>query len=160
MTRDFHGRWAPVDALTRFAAKCQFEPETGCVIWIGGKCWGRGKHIRYGCFRGADKKVWLAHRWAAKFVHGLEIDGVQVDHCCPNIPIPNTLCVQHLQAIPGDLNRHLQTERRRHFVHLQVGMLPYEEIYGVPVDPELTIPFYPEPEWLRTRGPDDDPCPF
>lgn len=149
---------ARLSVFQRFAAKCQFEPTTGCVIWIGGKCYGRGKNIRYGIFRGDEPyKIdgkrpapWLAHRWAAKYIHGLDIDELQVDHCCPNIPLPNTLCVEHVQAITGDLNRHLQTERRRHFIHLEVGLLSYDEIYGgLDIEPEENIPFYEEPEWLK-----------
>lgn len=143
---------ARLSVFQRFTAKCQFEATTGCVIWIGGKCYGRGKNIRYGIFRGeGGRKVapWLAHRWAAKYIHGLDIDELQVDHCCPNIPIPNTLCVEHLQAITGDRNRHLQTERRRHFVHLEVGLLPYDEIYGGEEIVADVIPFYEEPEWLK-----------
>jgi hypothetical protein len=135
--------------IIRFANLCRFEPETGCVIWTGAKCWGRGKSIRYGSFK--DKgKTHLVHRWSAKNIHGLDIDGLQVDHCCPNIPLPNHLCVEHVQAITGDYNRWLQTERRRHFVHLQVGLSDYYEIYGSAEDlPVELIPFYDEPEWLK-----------
>lgn len=145
-----HGSVLPIAALERFAAKCRFEPETGCVIWMGAKSWGRGKSIRYGGFK-FEGKVWLAHRWAAKFIHGFEIDELQVDHCCPNIPIPNTLCVQHVQPLSAERNRHLQTERRRAFVFLEKGLLPFEDIYGPqpePVNIEDMVPFHEPPEWL------------
>lgn len=143
-------------AIERFRAKCRFEPETGCVVWVGGKCYGRGKSIRYGIFRDSattdtgksPKTPWLAHRWAAKYIHGLDIAGFQVDHCCPNIPIPNTLCVEHVRPLTAEQNRWLQTERRRHFVHLQVGLLPYEDIYGYAEPDEDAIPFYDPPKWL------------
>lgn len=147
---------ARLSALQRFVAKCQFDPATGCVLWVGGKCYGRGKNIRYGIFRGGEAPVegkhpapWLAHRWSAHHIHGFDIDGFQVDHWCPNIPIPNTLCVEHVRPETPERNRHLQTERRRHFVHLQVGLLPYEEIYGpLPSGSTDDIPFYSEPDWL------------
>lgn len=143
-------------AIERFREKCRFEPETGCVLWTGSQCYGRGKTIRYGNFRDG-KKIWLAHRWSAKFIHGLEIDNLQVDHCCPMYRagsepmLPNTLCVQHVQVLTGQKNRWLQTERRRQFVHLEVGILPYHEVYGEPdiIVPSDAIPFYEEPSWLK-----------
>lgn len=142
------GLYLPTDAILRFVKFCRFEPETGCVIWTGAQSWGRGKSIRYGSFRDQGK-TWLAHRWSAKFIRGLEIEGLQVDHNCPNIPIPNHLCVEHGAPMTGERNRHLQTERRRHFVHLEVGLLPYEDVYGPPAElnPDA-IPFYEPPEWL------------
>ncbi len=156
--RDERGRLLPIDALTRFRQKCRFEPDTGCVVWIAGQTKGRGHHIPYGSFKDQGKH-WLAHRWAAKFIHGFEIDGLQVDHCCLNIPLPNTLCVQHLQPITGELNRHLQTDRRRKFIHLQVGLLTYEDVYGPQVVGTPDIPFFDPPAWLGTQGETDD-CPF
>lgn len=149
------GLFVPMDALQRFRDKCQFDPFTGCVLWTGGKCWGRGKSIRYGSFRDG-KKIWLAHRWSAKFIHGFDIEDLQVDHCCPlhragsEPMLPNTLCVEHVQPLSDERNRHLQTERRRHYVHLSVGLLPYEEIYGFDNGlPDDAIPFYEEPAWLK-----------
>lgn len=147
MPRSAGGIFLPTDPVERFREKCRFEPETGCVIWTGSKSWGRGKHIRYGSFRDG-KKIWLAHRWAAKHIHGLDIEDRQVDHCCPNIPIPNTLCVEHLQVLTAEHNRWLQTERRRHFIHLEVGLLPYDEIYGIADEESERVPFYTEPTWL------------
>lgn len=147
-------------ALIRFRSKCQFEPETGCVIWTGGKTQGRGHHVPYGSFW-YDGARWFAHRWAAKFILGLDIDGFDVDHCCPGIPKPNTLCVAHLAAETPARNRELQTMRT--MIHLQVGLVQYEDIYGAAADrdPDL-IPFYSPPAWL-TQGPLDerpDDCPF
>lgn len=156
--RNDRGQLVAMDAMQRFIDKCEFCPRTGCVIWVGAKCWGRGKSIRYGSFRDGPR-THLAHRWSAKNIHGLEIDGLQVDHCCPlyragNEPLlPNTLCVQHVQAITGDYNRHLQTERRRHFVHLEVGLLPYTDVYGeICMVPDDAIPFYEPPAWLLRKA--------
>lgn len=143
------GEFTAIDAMERFKAKCRFEPETGCVIWTGSKSWGRGKSIRYGSFRDGPR-TWLAHRWSAKFIKGFDIDGLQVDHCCPHIPIPNTLCVEHVQPMTTERNRWLQTERRRMFIHLEVGLLPYDDVYGPPADEAPDgIPFYEMPEWLK-----------
>ena len=60
---------------------------------------------------------------------------------------PNTLCVEHLQAVTLKANRDLQT--RRTFVHLQVGLVDYEDVFGPPDEAQETIPYYIEPEWLR-----------
>lgn len=147
----------PRPAIERFVDKCQFEPETGCVLWVGGRTYGRGKNIRYGIFRDsattepgkAFKTPWLAHRWSAKHIHKLEITGLQVDHCCPNRPLPNTLCMEHLQPLTGDANRWLQTERRRNFIQMEVGLLNFADVYGEPRELEDLIPFYEPPEWLR-----------
>lgn len=170
MQRQPRGDWASkslelrgraVDPLQRFLEKCRFQPDTGCVVWIGGTTMGRGHHVPYGSFW-ADGRRWFTHRWAAKYVHGFDIEGLQVDHCCPHIPLPNTLCVEHVRPIKGELNRHLQTERRRKFIHLQVGVLSYEDVYGPA--PEIAggcdIPFFAPPAWLSPQGEDHAECPF
>lgn len=143
------------EALRRFLAKCRHDPETGCVMWTGGKTQGRGHNAPYGAFWFEGRR-WFAHRWAARYIHGLDIDDMQVDHCCPNRPKPHTLCVSHLQAVTAKMNRDLQT--RRNYIHLQVGLIDYEDMFGPPEEPEERIPFYPEPDWLHpqaTGGLDD-----
>lgn len=126
-------------ALLRFAAKCRHDAVTGCVNWIGGQTQGRGHHVPYGSFWFEGRR-WFAHRWAAKFIHGLEIDGqgVQVDHVCTN-----TLCVEHLQAVPANVNRALQA------IRLQVGLLRYEDVYGPMAGDVGGMPWFDEPKWLR-----------
>lgn len=148
--RDPSGRFvATTPALVRFAAKCRFDPCTGCVVWIGGQTQGRGHNVPYGSFWFEGRR-WFAHRWAAKFIHGLEIDELQVDHCCPAQALPNTLCVEHVQVLTAERNRHLQTHRRRMFIHLQVGLLSYEDVYGPDEGVACDVPFYDEPAWLRS----------
>lgn len=148
-----NGSFLPVDAMQRFREKCRFEPETGCVVWIGGTTMGRGHHVPYPAFWFEGRR-WLGHRWAAKYIHGLEIDGLQVDHCCPHVPLPNTLCVEHVQVLTLEQNRWLQTERRRAYVHMQVGLLAYEDVYGPPPSAaeELDIPWFSPPSWLGNTG--------
>lgn len=170
MTARVQGRFAvdpalatPEVALSRFRRYCRHEPETGCVVWTGGQTKGRGHHVPYGAFWFAGRR-WFAHRWAAKFIHGLDIHEMQTDHCCPNTPRPNTLCVEHLQSLT--LKDHLQLSAvRKRMIYLQVGLEQYEDCYGgpphVPGDELFDIPFYPEPAWLRAgdyHGPAD--CPF
>ena len=158
--RDARGLLLPTDPLQRFIEKCQFEPETGCVVWTGGRTMGRGHNVPYGAFW-AEGRRWFAHRWAARFIHGFDIEGLQVDHRCPNIPLPNTLCVEHVRPLSGDINRWLQTERRRAFIHMQVGLLSYEDVYGPPPPGDVPqIPYYSPPAWLASQGEDDDNCPF
>lgn len=155
--------WADRRRLTpleRFRSFCRFEPETGCVVWVGAKTMGRGKHIPYGSFW-AEGRRWFAHRWAAQHIHSIDIDKLQVDHCCPLLASPNTLCVQHLQAVTLLDNVLLQHERRRQFIHLEVGLLEYEAIYGPMVpDEDERIPFFTPPNWLNHKGPAHDDCPF
>lgn len=152
--------------LQRFVSFCRFEPETGCVVWTGGTTMGRGHHVPYPAFWFEGRR-WFGHRWAAQHIHGFDIEHYHVDHCCPNIPIPNTLCVEHLTPLTPRENRELQHLRRKRAIHLQVGLLTYEDVYGHAPGPEpLTdeIPFYLPPEWfvaategLRHEAVD---CPF
>lgn len=152
------------EALERFRRYCQPEPETGCVIWTGGTRSGRGHHVPYPNFW-FNGKSWHGHRWSAKFIHGQDIEGFHTDHCCPNIPIPNTLCVEHVQSITPRQNRELQFTRRRDFVYLQVGLLKHKDLYGYDLDPETLqppdAPFFPPPAWLiGDQANDHDACPF
>lgn len=153
-----------LSALERFKSFCRFEPETGCVVWIGGTTAGRGHSVRYPSFWFQGRRV-FGHRWAAEYIHEIDITGMHVDHCCPHIPIPNTLCVQHLQAKTLLQNVDLQHQRRRNFIHLQVGLLQYADLYGHDPDPlplKDAVPFYDPPAWLGPiKGHDDaDDCPF
>jgi hypothetical protein len=158
-----HDRACVEAARARFLAKCRFEPETGCVLWTGAKTAGRGHHVPYGSFW-YDNARWFAHRWSAKHIHGFDIDGLQVDHCCPRRDLPHTLCVEHVVPVTGDYNRHLQTERRKHFIYLQVGLLQYDEVYGGSPEsapPSDSIPFYTPPTWFTpAQGPISDSPPF
>lgn len=152
-------------ALERFRRFCEFDAATGCVLWTGGTTMGRGHSVPYGSFK-YDGKRWFAHRFAAKFIHGQDIDGFQTDHCCPHRPIPDTLCMEHLQSLTPKENRTLQFLRRKMFIHLQVGLVQYEDVYGCgPPIPRLKmddIPFYDPPAWLgiNTKELIDDDCPF
>ena len=161
MPRWPHPTNCPDAAMRRFLSFCRFEPETGCVVWTGGKTQGRGHHVPYPAFWFNNRR-WFAHRWAAKYIHGLDIDEYQVDHCCPNIPLPNTLCVEHVQCLTLHRNRQLQDERRK-FIHIQVGVARYEDYYGeAPDEAGLLVPIYDPPLWLPTEGPThgNDDCPF
>lgn len=131
-------------ALERFVSRCQFDAGTGCVLWTGGTTQGRGHSAPYGSFW-FDGRRWFAHRWSAKYIHGHEIEGLQVDHHCPNRLHPHTLCVEHVQPLTLHENRLLQTERRRFYVLITKG---YEE--PPPFDNSSgDIPFFEEPVWLR-----------
>lgn len=149
--------------LERFMAKCRFDPGTGCVIWAGAKTSGRGHSAPYGSFWFENRR-WFAHRWAAQHIHGHAIDGLQVEHYCPNRSHPNTLCVEHVHPLPSLFNRELQTLRgqapsqdvaeRMRWIYVQVGLeLP------PPVDLDVfeEVPFYSPPAWLLPAPVD---CPF
>lgn len=138
------GKWLVVDALTRFLEKCVHDPVTGCVLWIGGTTCGRGKTRKYGSFSYQGIR-WYAHRWAAKFIHGLDIEGMDVDHKCGN-----TLCQFHLQATTKDVNGAY------YWIRVQVGIIDLPE-------PDLIdddgIPYHSPPEWMP-EAPQTADCPF
>lgn len=130
------------DALKRFLDKCRFDPGTGCVLWIGGTTCGRGKTAPYPSFWYEGRR-WFGHRWSAKFILGLEIDGMQVDHCCDmhsHLSHPNTLCVRHLQPLPPTVNRELQ------WIRVQVGLDPAPPV--AEEQPFTDVPFYDPPIWF------------
>lgn len=137
--------------LERFAAKCAFDPTTGCVMWVGGTTSGHGHNQPYGSFWD-DKRRWFAHRWSAAKIHGHIIDGLQVDHCCPHGP--STLCVEHVEPQTGVVNnllrdtrpgRAFQTlETRKYWLFVSKGLEPYRE----PVRVEPNIPLYTPPAWI------------
>lgn len=146
--RDARGRFRRCrTALERFLAKCEFDPCSGCVLWIGGKTQGRGKTAWYGSFWFEGRR-WTAHRWSAKHILGLEIEGMDVDHCCPHGP--DTLCVSHLQAVTGRVNTEL------YWIRVQVGLEELPETRGDPG----TIPWYSPPDWFPTPEYRLDECPF
>lgn len=155
-------------ALARFAAKCRFDPATGCVLWVGGKTAGRGNSAEYGSFW-ADGRRHFAHRWSAKNIHGHDIDGLQVGHTCPHGP--NTLCVEHVEpqtqadnlaeqrARLGGVGVSQSNAERQYWLFVSIGLEPAPE----PPRPDGdAVPFYAPPEWLRPflAQPEDDECPF
>lgn len=150
-------------ALQRFIAKCKLDPYTGCVMWVGGQTKGRGHNVPYGSFWFEGRR-WFAHRWAAKYIHNLDIEGFDVDHCCPDRDHPHTLCVQHLQAITPAANRELQTKRK--YLFLQKGIIRYRDWFGfepeaMHIDTTAMVPFHPEPAWLTTGVQNvSTDCPF
>lgn len=148
--------------LHRFIMKCQFEPRTGCVRWIGGKTSGRGNTAEYGAFWFEGRR-WFAHRWAAKFIHGLDIDNMQVGHYCPHTPDghPDTLCVQHVrpetqqdnlieQRMRGSGVCALSPEQRQFWLLVGLGyeLAPPSHDRSSVAD---EIPFHVEPDWLNPR---------
>lgn len=166
--RDERGRLLPSGqtALQRFAAKCDFDPTTGCVVWCGGTTAGRGNSAVYGSFRDGPRR-WYAHRWSAVHIHGLDIDGKQVGHCCPHTGgKPNTLCVEHVQAQTQLENLTEQMARgagavglcmaqsndeRQHWLFVSLAIRPAPPVY-VP-DPSA-VPFYEPPRWFLEARPD------
>lgn len=167
-------RVLPVDALQRFAAKCEFDATTGCVLWRGGTTAGRGNSAVYGSFW-ADDRRWFAHRWAAVHIHGLDIEGLQVGHCCPGRP--NTLCVQHLAAqtqadnlaeamdrLGPPSRRHLakqSAEQRQFWLFVHKGFEQLDDPAEQHADND-EIPWYEPPEWFRPFMPrvEIGQCPF
>lgn len=164
------GRFASTTpALERFRRYCQFDPTTGCVLWIGAITKGRGKSAPYGSFWD-DGRRWFAHRWAAANIHGLIIDGFTVDHCCEPLRaggeplLPNTLCVQHLAA-ETRVDNTLLAQARRTWILTQKGYYEAPPLFcelAAPPGPHV-IPFHEPPAWLGLDTPvnsADEGCPF
>jgi hypothetical protein len=143
-------------AIERFAEKCRFDPVTGCVLWIGGTTSAQLATALYGVFWFEGRR-WCAHRWAALHIHGLTIDGFEVDHCCP-LAKPNTLCVQHLQAVTGLRNLELMWGRRKWgWDEWGDDGRPEPEAEPEPAG----VPFYAPPGWLAPFMPRPSTlCPF
>lgn len=164
-------KWRP--AIERFAEKCEFDPVTGCVLWIGGTTSGQGNTTRYGAFWDDGRRI-PAHRWAAVNIHGIDLGTDEAGHCCPHGP--NSLCVQHLTGQTKAENIAERNTRvakanqaaatRQFYLFKQLGILETEP------DPEIerltdelnNIPFYEPPEWFRPyikpMEANDDDCPF
>lgn len=83
-------------ALKRFIEKCDYDEQTGCVLWTGAAHHFRNGKDQYGGFSFEGKK-WLAHRWAAIYIHEMNVIDMTVNHCCPTGP--NTKCVHHLEPM-------------------------------------------------------------
>ena len=85
---------ATIDAARhRFLTKCRFDPALGCVLWAGSIKKSRCGEGRTGTFW-FEGRNWYARRWAAKFIHGLDIsDGREAMTLCRN-----DLCVRHLMT--------------------------------------------------------------
>lgn len=155
--------------LERFLTYCRFDATTGCVLWTGGTTQGRGHSAPYGAFWFEGRR-WAAHRWAAANIHGQDIDGLQVDHCCDpwraggSEPLPpNTLCVQHVQALPPAVNRLLQDQRRTWILTQKGYYEPPPLFAGLEAPPEYhAMPIHVAPAWLGLDEAvnDDKDCPF
>jgi hypothetical protein len=166
-----NGRFGSVlTPLERFRRYCRFDPTTGCVLWVGATTAGRGKSAKYGSFW-ADGRRHFAHRWAAKHIHGLDIDEFTVDHCCDpwraggtEPLLPNTLCVQHLGA-ETRVDNTLLAVARRTWVLTQKGYYEPPPLFeGLEAPPEYhASPFHLPPAWLGLDTPvnsADEDCPF
>ncbi len=152
-----------ITSMERFLSFCQFDATTGCVVWTGGTTRGRGNTATYGAFWDQGRR-WYAHRWAARHIHGLEIDGLQVGHCCPHTPDghPNTLCVQHLVGQTQLENLQEQMARgsgvcaqpnevRRQWLLIELGYDQAPPVHD-PATSTGSVPFFIPPKWLGTQG--------
>lgn len=156
-------------ALERFAEKCEFDPTTGCVLWIGATQAGQGNTTRYGSFWDEGRSI-RAHRWAAVHIHGIDLGSDEAGHCCPHGP--NSLCMQHLTGQKKADNvaerntrvaKAVQSASTRQFYLFQqlgIGEPAPESAVSAEVP---VIPFYEPPEWFRPYIKPmeaNDDCPF
>ena len=88
-----------------------------------------------------EGRRWLAHRWAAAHIHGLEIDGKEVIAECDD-----PLCVQHLSAIVPAGNS------AQHYTMVAKGALAPTPARPKPRPDEA---WHEEPDWLKPFVPVD-----
>jgi len=74
----------------RFEAKCEPEPNSGCILWLGAVT-----PLGYGNFWDGKRYV-NAHKAAYLFKHGAVPAGLEIDHTCRVKPCVN---VDHLEAV-------------------------------------------------------------
>ncbi len=133
-------------ALKRFVSKCRYDEMTGCVVWTAMAHHYRDGKPQYGGFSFRGEK-WLAHRWAAIFIHGFDLSGgLTVGHCCPGWP--NNRCVHHLEP-----QTYLKNGQESYYRNLrkQKGILtPSEKQYWMLVERGYEEPHPDAPEWLRS----------
>lgn len=157
-------------AMERFAEKCRFEPETGCVIWTGGTTSGQGCNTLYGSFWYEGRR-WFAHRWSTVHIHGYDLGKDTAGHYCPHTPDgnPNSLCIEHVKpqtmadnVAERNVRYHAakraekaeQTLDQRYYwkmVHLGYEPPPAQTDGLLPIGAARFDP----PEWYRPFMPDD-----
>src|SRR5262245_17947112 len=91
-----------IDIGTRLLRLSVPEPNSGCVLWLGGTNGPRG----YGLIgmRSSPGGTWrmkLAHRAAYEVARGPIPAGLTLDHLCR---VPSCINVQHLEAVPHRVN--------------------------------------------------------
>lgn len=95
---------------TRFWAKVEPEPNSGCWLWIG-----KRDRNNYGRMSWPWKGQVLAHRVAYILASGPIPDGLELDHLCRLPPCVNP---SHLQAVSHSVNMERGIwPRRTHCVH-------------------------------------------
>ena len=93
-------------AKDRFWSNVTAEPNTGCLLWMGGLD-GNG----YGPFMGDDGKRTRAHRFAYELAHGPIPDGAHILHSCD---VPACVNAKHLRAGTHQENMADMVGRARH----------------------------------------------
>jgi len=118
--------------MERFLSKLVFNPMSGCVLWAAGTSSGGDRSTFYPSFWDGTQSV-RGHIWAAEYIHNLvRSPGYHVDHYCRC-----SLCVQHLQLQPGEVNSSLANLTKQD---------PFERKFD-------DIPFFTPPSWLPKNTP-------
>lgn len=157
-------------ALKRFAAKCQFEPETGCVVWTGGTTSGQGCNTLYGSFWFEGRR-WFAHRWSTIYIHGHDLGKDTAGHFCPHTADgnPNSLCIEHVKPQTmadnvAERNVRYHAARRAQKAEQSGQQMLYWKMVKLGYEPPppqhdgllpVGVARFDPPEWYRPFMPDD-----
>jgi hypothetical protein len=83
--------------IERFWAKVDYDPATGCLEWVGGRC-----SSGYGSFYTDEQRTRNAHRWLWERFEGVVPEGLELDHLCRNRASVSLL---HLEPVTGSENQ-------------------------------------------------------
>lgn len=90
------------DATQRFNAKWKADAN-GCHVWTAAKNKGYGIFTHKG-------RTWRAHRWALRFIAGVELlEGLQCDHLCNNPSCVNPAHIRQCSHIENLMAPHSNT---------------------------------------------------
>lgn len=86
----------------RFWAKVRLDPNTGCLVWIGGR---RDSRERYGAFNVGHGRVIRPHRHAYITLIGPIPEGMELDHYLYPGRCVGPECILHVRPVTHRENR-------------------------------------------------------
>ncbi len=103
-------RW-PYTIEQRFGRLLWFDPDTGCIEWMG------RLHCGYGRIS-VGQQTFRAHRWAYEATRGPIPDGLVIDHLCRNKACQNP---DHMEPVTNAENVRRQVSHNGNKTHCKHG---------------------------------------